>query len=430
MKAAYLFFEKSLVFGPWFIAGICAVFLIAFLGKPFGRIKSAVFYAVFTLMFLLVAAMCVYVRGAGEWVCGFFINKTGAVLLAAALGLILLTVKPSGERAAVFALLLLSGAALHAVFLGGFAYAVFAGFFLADLALSAVICQNAGDGQAPAGLVEKKAVYFLTACVFLSLFIVSGKGKIAALAASGMLVFMLLMSNTAVLAMQAAGEDADRVIHGNIPVVFLSGVITAIAAAKIIILNGENISMYPPAIAAAVMLVFNIYRSITEENYAAFAALDSANAAFLVPVLLCGTAAGFENLAPALLLAMLSALMQNDFLSMHEPQKYTVARVKYGFDKIKGSGLALAGLASGLAAEIWIMALIYLKVKQDPAMLAIIMFLAAAYAVAALNKVFIIFSMLARIKAGRGSGLLFNKNSVRPALFAALAAMLLAGGLK
>jgi hypothetical protein len=427
MKAGYLFLEKALVYGPWFAAGICAVFLAAFLGKIREKIKAALFYAAFALLFLLAAAMFVYLRGPGERVYGFFINKTDAALLTAALGLMLMTFKPAG---ALFVPLLFSGAALNAVFLSGSTTAVFSGFFLADLALAAAICLKSGGGQAPSGLVEKKTIYFMTACVFFFLLTVSGNGRTAALAASGTLAFMMLMANAAFLTMQPAGGDADRVIHGNIPVVFISGIIAAVAAAKVIILNRENISMYPLAAAAAVMTGLNIYRSITEENYAAYAARDSANTAFLTPALLCGTTAGFGSLVLPLLLAMLSAVLQQDFLSLHEPQKYTVARVKYGFDRVKGGGLALCGLLSGLAAELWIMALFYLKVKQDPAMLAIIMFLCMIYAVAALNKVFIIFSMLSRLKAAGGLKPESYKLAIRPALFGALAAVLAAGVLK
>jgi hypothetical protein len=227
---------------------------------------------------------------------------------------------------------------------------------------------------------------------------------------------------------RGAGEGREQFFNRNMPVFLLGMAGLSAAAARLINIGG--VSAYSVILASAVMTALNTYKAITEENYGIFAMQDSANICYLIPAVLCSTAYGLAAVVPALLLAALSAVCLQDFLAPHDARKYTVARVKYGFDRMKTGGLALFGLAAGLAAEVYIIYLFYTGVKQDPAVLAAVMFLAMIYAVGALNKIFMIFSMARRIRVDSGFKLVFNKHTARPAIYAAFAALLMISGLK
>jgi hypothetical protein len=240
---------------------------------------------------------------------------------------------------------------------------------------------------------------------------------------------MILMSTQALLTIErGTGEEREQFFNRNMPA-FLLGIasLSAVTARLITISAAAPYAVIP---AAAVMLALNTYKSITEENYGVFALHDSANICYLIPAAFCATSSGFITVVPTLLLALFSAVCLQDFLAGHDAHKYTVAGVKYGFDRLKTGGLALFGLAAGLAAEVYIIYIFYTKINQDPAVLAAVMFMVMIYAVAALNKIFIIFSMIKRIRVDSGLKLLFNKNTVRPAVFAAFAALLAISGLK
>jgi hypothetical protein len=82
---------------------------------------------------------------------------------------------------------------------------------------------------------------------------------------------------------------------------------------------------------------------------------------------------------------------------------------------------------SGLAAETWVFAAFYGHLKQDTLILAAVIFLALAYSVSMLNKLFMIFSMLKRLKAGFRPA---DAGIVRPAVFTAFIASVIAAWLK
>jgi hypothetical protein len=417
--------EKILIYGPWLAAGLSAAAILGLsvsVKKLSAAPDRALFYTTLFLMLLSAVLSCLYLKYGAEYMCGLQAKKTDIVVLACILCLCCLTLGRDARSGILYVpCLLFAATALPAAAGPGMAV-VFPAYVLMDASAAADMYMGP-DGVAFGGVLGKKFIYLLAASAFFILLAQSGPGKTAAFAAAGMVVFMILMSNPALMAMQGgeaggAGKSYDMI--------FACQLVTAFMLAK----QAGAAAPYPVALIAAIMLARNIYRSITEENYASYAARDAANIVFLAPLLMSTTSAEPGDLTAVFALAALSALLQQDFISGHGGRECTVSRLKYNFARVRGGGLALFGLAAGLTAEGCMLALFLLKTKQEPAMLALVMFTAMIYAVAALNKLFIIFSMLSRIRVDTSPGLLFNKNTVRPALLLFLAAMLMISGLR
>jgi len=274
-----------------------------------------------------------------------------------------------------------------------------------------------------------KFLYAMACAVFAALFIASS-GKTGKMAQAGCAIFMMLFSNPGLLALRAnGGGEGEKFLHKNSALILFSGIITATVISQFLSMAAQPAAR--PLVAAAVILgCVNIYRTITEEKYQAFAAHDSINPVFLLPALACGSDLPAGLIAAPAVLFMLSAFLQNEFIAYHDRGRHTVAAVKYSFEKLKGGPLALFGVACGLAAEICVFIMFYKYIKQDAFIFAAVIFMALAFSVSMLNKLFMIFSMLKRFKVNFKSEAFFNKGNVRPAIFVVFIAAVLAAWLK
>lgn len=421
--------ERTLAYGLQFLAGFAVITLLAAaaLGKKQAADAAEKAWPFFAAAMTLVCSFIfIYAMKKGDVICGVPVDRTSALLLAASACFFAFVARPQNGEIGHYMLYTLAFAAAHAALFWGNPAIISGAFIALDLLIFASMCLKKDDALNARGMMPAKTLYIAAFLVFAALFLVSS-GKPAKMALAGMIIFMMLSANAGLfITRPEAGEEGERFLSNNTGIAAVSGILPALIITRFIAETGGGYAARPVIIAAAALACFNIYRTITEEKYAAFAAHDALNVFFLLPAIACGTNAGTAELVPPALLFMMSAVLQDEFILSHDRGKHTVASVKYGFDKVKGAKPAFFGLISGLAAEAWVFFLFYRHLKQDPLVFIAVIFIALVFSVAMLNKVFMVFSMLKRFKSGAG----FDIGFLRSALFAAYAAVMLAWWLK
>jgi hypothetical protein len=72
----------------------------------------------------------------------------------------------------------------------------------------------------------------------------------------------------------------------------------------------------------------------------------------------------------------------------------------------------------------------YKHLKQDTLIFAAIIFMALAFSIPMLNKLFMVFSMLKRVRVNLKMETVFNEGNIRPAIFILFVAAVMAAWLK
>jgi hypothetical protein len=173
------------------------------------------------------------------------------------------------------------------------------------------------------------------------------------------------------------------------------------------------------AVSFGVMTGCCAFRSITEEKLApaAEASIMTGIWVILTAYMSCGLSAAHAVIA--LSGTAMSALCLNEFYYGRDVSKYTVASVKYSFDKIHDNFTLLAALIFQLAAEVFIIWQAPGFMKQDQTVSMVLIFAALAYLPALLNRLFFVCSMVIRIRIDRSWKLGFNVRAFKIILSAA-----------
>jgi hypothetical protein len=429
----YSLLERALIYGPEFIAALAAMIALAAVVLPGGAARipgDKAYKTAVALIFLACVFLYLYAFRNTDIIYGIRVLKIRLLLLALIVCLFALMISPDKGETGPYILCLAALASMHAAFMADKALLVFAAFITADCAVFAAIFLKKENAEYAGGLMPAKLFYALACAVFAGLFLVSG-GKTLKMAQAGCVIFMILFSNPGLLAMRANdGEEGEKFLRENSPFILISGIMTAAMAAGFLSAAAEPAAARPVVIACIILSCVNIYRTITEEKYQAFAAHDSINPVFLLPALACGTYLPASGIVFPAVLFMLSVFLQNEFIAFHDHGRHTVAAVKYSFERVKGGWLAFFGVVSGLAAEICVFIMLYRYLKQDALIFAAIIFMALAFSISMLNKLFMVFSMLNRFKFNLKAETVFNKGNLRPAIFILFVAAVMAAWLK
>lgn len=433
MNLSFSLLERALIYGPQFIAGLAAVLILACeVFSPGSRavLRNTIYKAAAGIIFIICAFLFLYTAKDADFIYGISVSKIHVLLLALFTCFFVMIVRPEGGEAGMYILCLAGLASAAAAFLAENSLLVFATFIVMDLSIFAAIMQKKENSAYAETLIPVKIIFVMAAVVFAGLFAFS-TGKNMKMAQAGVVIFMMLFSNPGLLSLRDIdAEEGEKFLHKNSSFILFSGIITAVLAAEFMMMTGGQAAARPVIIAAVLLASANIYRTITEEKYQAFAGQDSINPVFLLPALACAANLPAGGIVFPVVLFMLSAFLQNEFISFHDHGRHTVAGLKYGFDKIKPAKLAFFGILSGLAAEACVFMLFYRHLKQDALVFAAVIFLALAFSVSVLNKTFMMFSMLKRFRLNISAAALFNRGNIRPAVFIAFVAAVIMAWLK
>jgi hypothetical protein len=433
MSYTYSLFEKALVYGPLFIAALAAVLVMSagvFSHNTAGFLRGKIYKTAAALIFIMCAFIFLYTSKNADFIYGISVLKIRVLLLALAACLFVLVIEPDKGESGPYVTCLAALVCIFVIFIAEGPMLVLAAFIVMDCAVFAVVLLKKESAQYAAGLMPAKLLYAMACMVFAALFIFSS-GKTTGMAQAGCTVFMILFSTPGLLALRSNdGAEGESFLHKNSAFILISGIITATAAAGFLAAAGGPVAARPIVIACVRLACVNIYRTIKEEKYQAFTAHDSINPVFLLPSLACGAALPAAGIALPAVLFMLSVFFQNEFISLHDHGRHTVTSLKYGFEKIKAAKLAFLGLVFGLAAEIWVFVMFYKYLKPDPLVFAAVIFMALAFSISMLNKIFMVFSMLKRFKLGLTAAVVLNKGNLRPVIFVFFTAALLVAWLK
>jgi len=429
----YSLLERALIYGPEFIAALAAMIALAAVvlsGGAEGILRDKAYKTAVALIFLACVFLFLYSSENAGIIYGIPVLKIRLLLLALIVCLFALMISPDKGETGPYILCLAALASTHAAFMADKALLVLAAFITVDCAVFAAIFLKKENSEYAGGLMPAKLLYALACAVFAGLFLVSG-GKTLKMAQAGCVIFMMLFSNPGLLAMRANdGEEGEKFLHKNSSFILISGIMTAAMAAGFLSATADTAAARPVVIACVILACVNIYRTITEEKYQAFAAHDSINPVFLLPALACGTYLPASGIVFPAVLFIISVFLQNEFIAFHDHGRHTVAAVKYSFERVKGGWLAFFGIICGFAAEIWVFVMFYKHLKQDTLIFAAIIFMALAFSIPMLNKLFMVFSMLKRVRVNLKMETVFNEGNIRPAIFILFVAAVMAAWLK
>jgi len=234
-----------------------------------------------------------------------------------------------------------------------------------------------------------RVIYAVLAGFFLAVLVFT-EPVYAKTAAAALFVFMLLASSAVDNTVSGAvkGPEPASAFYGGALLVFCAGIPAGFAGGEL---------PYPAVMAIWAVICFAVLKSITEEKYSGFVVCDAANITLLS---MAAAAAGAETLFWPVLALAGAGFLNAVFLSSGENSGISVTRIRYGFDSVKNGPAALTALVLTLSAEAYLFVVIAGAAVSSGLSAAVTALGALIYGAAFLNKLFMVFSMTARLNAG------------------------------
>jgi|GEM_PF-6309547 hypothetical protein len=416
--------ENILSFGPSIAAG---AFGVIWLSLYVFKKNSAVFSRYFMTLpvfVLLLSGVFIYLMSCGNifTAAGMKIYRGG--LYTAIIGAFLLLMSVEHEKQAEFFYLSVCATVicLNQAFFRQAPAAAAVIITAVDLMIYCASVKASQDyGRVPE-VMGWKMLYLTASAVFIMVICVSSQGtKAYRLGMNGFLFFSVMSANFSAFTLSPARDpEVKRVCY---PGLFMSRLSAVFCQLSLIMVMAESVrAVIIPgffAVSFGVMTGCCAFRSITEEKLApaAEASIMTGIWVILTAYMSCGLSAAHAVIA--LSGTAMSALCLNEFYYGRDVSKYTVASVKYSFDKIHDNFTLLAALIFQLAAEVFIIWQAPGFMKQDQTVSMVLIFAALAYLPALLNRLFFVCSMVIRIRIDRSWKLGFNVRAFKIILSAA-----------
>ena len=423
--------EHYLFYAPQAAFGLCAVIFLALHVFRVNITGANVFiFSMAALTAAFAAAFAYFYAADNEAFSGGIMARRAGLLLLCVLSLTALFAMRRKKFGVYFfpalsAIMFILSAAVT----GGSVPAQAAAFFSVDI-FSVLLKKkeaDAGEGVIEEALMNK-LLHMIPAAAFLMLFMASPQEiKLQRLGFNG-LAFMLVLSAVAGFFTVTSNEliRARQLFAGPnsqaafIPVLAQFAIITGMIAQNSALLLAPFMTA-----AALALLILAAFKSITEEKYQLFAMRDTYILFYLGLLGISSADLGAQDVAVYSVLFAVSAANALEAMGGVNSAKQTMTQVKHSFEKIQDNGYIFVSMLAGFLAEAFIFAAIYSNLKSDPLIHALILIGAALYLPAFLNKLFTIFSMAGKIRAGKGVKSLLNMNVLIMALFISMAAAML-----
>ncbi|MBP7792894.1 MAG: hypothetical protein KA120_07525 [Candidatus Goldbacteria bacterium] len=408
---SFPFIEKFLTYGGVFVSSVFTVILSSMLGREKACKKAGnVFFLISVIFtFFLDVFLFFYLKLPMECVAGTEIKRNYLFLLIVFLSYLMFTYnKP--ENGSDYVLLLINLICIQLMFLNS----SFVPVFLFFAVLETSVANLTGIEN------EKKHFYLLISLIFLGLFLTGNKGQIREIGINGSIIFLLLFTfaSTWTLNVMEVSNVQDK---RNDNLLFLSLLTSFVAFFKFIeFCSSRSPVIYALFLTSFILLLFSVFNFLTEEDLQNFFISDFIKIFYLTLFSFSVLPLNTVDILAVFVLMLASAVFLLPFFS-NIKKRHSVSYMRYNFDRIKGAGPVLISIILTLATEAY---LTYKMAKQftnfNPYVQTIILIAGFTYAINVLNKIFIVFSMVSRIKIDNLRDILFNKIMIKPGLFAGL----------
>jgi hypothetical protein len=408
---SFPFVEKFFAYGGVFVSSVFTVILSSALNreKTCKNLGNVFFLISVIFIFFSDVFLFLYLKLPMECVAGIGIKRNYLFLLIVFLSYLMFSYdKP--ENGSDYVLLLINLMCVQLMFLNSSFMLVF--LFFAVSETSAVHLTRTEN--------EKKHFYLLLSLIFLGIFLTADKGQVVEIGINGSIVFLLLFTfaSTWTLNVMDVSKVQDK---RNDNLLFMSLLISLVAFFKFIeFYNSGSPVIYALFLTSFILLLFSVFNFLTEEDLRNFFLSDFIKIFYLTLFSFSVLTLNNKDILVVFILMLTSAFFLLPFF-LNTKKRHSVSYMRYNFDRIKGAGTVLVSIVLTLITEAY---LISKMAKQftnfNPYIQTIILIAGFAYAINVLNKIFIVFSMVSRIKIDNLRDILFNKIMIKPVLFAGL----------
>ncbi len=357
------------------------------------------------IVFLSLVFMLLYMAGNSGVIAGISVKKQylAPAVLMAGLGLFFFGLYGKSKKSGFDTLFFAASAVAAGI--SGNLMVLFLAFILADM---------------PAGMRAKKTAefkwkyfYFLAGMVFAVIAVFNNEitaAKTEAFAITGIIFFMGAAVSLTPLGSgegPAEGEREARLLCFPLQLIILF---------RVILENRFYISPVPAAAAFAVFMMAGMWSALRDEKVSDFMVRDMTAAGIFICVVFLSSVAEDGAAAGAALFGA-AALSAAVFNAEKGAEKTTVSKIKYRPGGVKNIHAALMYLLFIAGAEVYAFIILYFRVKSSPAIKAVAAAACVVYLIGMLNKVFMAFAVISRLRIDHLRKMLLNKGAARAALF-------------
>lgn len=418
---SFSFVEKVFVYGGIFLSSVFIVTLSSILNKEriIKKIGNIFYLIAMIFLFLSNVFLFLYLKMPVEFVAGIEIQQISLFLFIVFFIYIMFSYNEI-KTGSDYILLLINIICLQFLFYHS-SFILISLLFIVFEVTSSFLTEK---------INTKKYFYILLSLFFLGIYLIGEKSKIQTIGINGVLAFLLFstFASTWTFNIHDISHSEDRKNYNLLLMVLLASFVVFFKLIKFC--NSYSPIIYVLFLMSFILLLFSIFNFLTEEDLLNFFISDFINVFYLTIFSFSVLTLNNMDIIVVFILMLAAAVFLMPFLTNIQ-KRYSISYARYNFNKIKGAGVLLLGIISTLLVEMY---LIYKIVNNfryfNSYIQTIILIIGFVYGVVILDKIFIVFSMISRIKFGNLKYILFNKIIIRPVLFILLIISLVCWGIK